>query len=145
MHEDEAKVRGISQVEKYTIVAVILGIVTSMEVLVLYPPLMNTPDPFKVGLLGFLATLKFVVVVAFFMHLWNDSPLFTGIFGLGMLIGVGTLVALMALFSYYPKPPNAIKAPPVTEIYRQRYQEHSEGADEKHAFVPPALVSSQEA
>ena len=80
MHEEDKEVRGLSQVAKYTITAILLGVLTSIEVLVLYPPLAYAADSVKIALLAGLAFLKFVVVVALFMHLWHDSPLFTGIF-----------------------------------------------------------------
>lgn len=141
MHDaDQEDVRGLSAVEKYSITAVLLAIVTTIEVLVLYPPLVHAADPFKVALLVVLGTLKFVVVVAFFMHLWNDSPLFTGIFGLGMILGVGTLVSLVALMDYYPKPANAVKAPPVSEIIEKRYEQQRSGEGGHHSMLPPGLT-----
>lgn len=138
MHEEDKEVQGLSQVAKYTITALVLGMVTAIEVLVLYPPLAEAGDSFKIALLGFLGVGKFVLVVALFMHLWHDSPMFTGIFAMGMLLGVGTLVALVALFSYYPLPEGAVKAPPLEEIYEQRRKHHSEGADyDEHASIAP--------
>lgn len=144
MHDthEEKEVRGLSATEKYTITAVILAVVTTIEVLVLYPPLVEASDPIKIGLLAILGTFKFVVVVAFFMHLWNDSPLFTGIFGLGMIIGVGTLVVLMALIDFYPKPKNAVKAPPINDILEKRYEQQTSGGGEQHSMLPPGLVVS---
>ncbi len=94
------------------------------------------------ALLAGLAFLKFVVVVALFMHLWHDSPLFTGIFTLGMIIGAGTLVGLLALFSYYPPPENAVKPPSLQQIYEERRKKHSEGADyDDHAYLVPPPMS----
>ena len=138
MHEEDKEVQGLSPVAKYTITAVALAIVTAIEVLVLYPPLAEAGDTFKIGLLAFLGVMKFVVVVALFMHLWHDSPLYTGIFALGMVIGVGTLAALLALFSYYPLPENAVKAPPLDEIYEQRRENmHGGGHGDEHARIAP--------
>ena len=142
MHEEDKEVRGLSQVAKYTITAILLGVLTSIEVLVLYPPLAYAADSVKIALLAGLAFLKFVVVVALFMHLWHDSPLFTGIFTLGMIIGAGTLVGLLALFSYYPPPENAVKPPSLQQIYEERRQKHSEGADyDDHAYLVPPPMS----
>ena len=138
MHKEDQEVRGLSQVAQYTITALVLGVLTAIEVLVLYPPLMEAGDAFKITLLGFLGVGKFILVVALFMHLWHDSPLFTGIFALGMVIGTGTLVGLLALFSYYPLPPNAVKAPPLEEIHQRRLQQRSEAAGhDDHAFRMP--------
>jgi hypothetical protein len=137
-HEEDKEVRGISPVARYTITAIILAIITSIEVMVLYPPLAAAADTPKVVLLCFLGTCKFILVVALFMHLWNDDPLFTGIFGLGMLIGTGTLVALVALLKVYPPRSDAVTHPPLREIYELREKERSEGADapagKQHAY-----------
>ncbi len=129
MHEEDKEVRGLSAVARYTITAVILGLVTAVEVLVLYPPLAEAGDTFKIGLLSVLSVGKFIVVVALFMHLWNDSPLFTGIFGLGMVIGAGTLVALVALHDIYPPPENAVKPPPMHELYETKRKMREGGGE----------------
>ena len=42
--------------------------------------------------------MKFVLVVAFFMHLRFDNKLFTWIFGAGFVIGVAVFLAILALF-----------------------------------------------
>ena len=46
-----------------------------------------------------LSVIKFVLVVMFFMHLKDDNNIFTGFFSSGMVIAVGTLVALSLLFT----------------------------------------------
>ena len=136
-HEEDKEVRGLSPVARYTLTALSLAIVTAIEVLVLYPPMAYMAANPKIALLCFLGFSKFVVVVALFMHLWYDDPLFTGIFGLGLVIGAGTLVALLAVHSVYPPRADAIKHPPLKEIYELRARERSEGADapenEQHA------------
>lgn len=119
-HEEDNEVQGLSVVARYTITAVVLAVVTAIEVLVLYPPLARAGDSFKIALLAILGIGKFVLVVGLFMHLWGDDPLFTGIFGLGMLIGVGTLVALLAVMSVYPKRADAVKPPPFRQIFEDR-------------------------
>jgi hypothetical protein len=81
------------------------------------------------------------------MHLWNDDPLFTGIFGLGLLIGAGTLVALVAVMSVYPPLPNAVKPPSLRQINEDRAKKHSEGADapDQHSYLQPLLVGARSA
>lgn len=135
-HDEDKAVRGLSVVARYTITAVVLAIVTAIEVLVLYPPLARASDNPKIALLAILGIGKFVLVVGLFMHLYNDDPLYTGIFGLGLVIGGGTLVALCAIMSVYPPSPKAVKHPPLREIYEMRAKTHSEGADspEQHSF-----------
>lgn len=109
-HEDN---QGMSAVVRYTIVAVVLGIFTAIEVAVLYPPLVQQGDLFKISLLVGLSILKFVAVVALFMHLWHDPFLYTAIFGAGFVLAVGTMVALIAVTSVHPPAPGTV--PPMTE------------------------------
>lgn len=141
MHEEDKEVQGLSATARYTIVALILGFMTSVEVLVLYPPLVEAGDTVKIAMLAGLGTLKFIVVVALFMHLWGDSPMFSGIFGLGMIIAVGTTIALMALMNVYPKMENAVVAPPLHEIYEQKAKEKAGGGEhgEEHSQLPTHL------
>ena len=129
MYEEDLEVQGFSATARYTIVALILGVMTSIEVLVLYPPLAEAGDTLKIAMLAGLGTLKFIVVVALFMHLWGDSPMFSGIFGLGLIIAVGTTIALMAVMSVYPKMDNAIVAPPIHEIHEQKAKQRSGGGE----------------
>lgn len=63
----------------YNMVAFSLFVVTALEVMVLYPPLNQLGDYFRVIMLVILALGKFAVVVAFFMHLFFDAPLCTKI------------------------------------------------------------------
>jgi len=84
----------------YVKLAVLLSVVTAMEVGVLYIPGM----PAGIGLFGLysLATFKFGLVVAIFMHLKYDNKLLTGIFFSGFTIALATMVALVALINYQP-------------------------------------------
>lgn len=97
---------GLSVNMFYTVVAVILGLVTALEVALLYEPLNQLNGYLKVGILTVLSIGKFIAVVAFFMHLYFDSPLCTFLFSMGMVMAVGTVVALIHLF---PPPKYLIK------------------------------------
>ncbi len=79
----------------YAWVGVILAIITLAEVWIFT---FETLGPWFVPLLLILSFLKFVMVVAFFMHLRFDNKLFTWIFGFGFTIGVAVFVAILALF-----------------------------------------------
>lgn len=79
----------------YTIVAVILCLLTGLEVAILYPPIMYLPDPIKVVILIGLSVVKFAAVVAFFMHLYFDHPLTTFLFLMGLVLAAGTMVGLV--------------------------------------------------
>lgn len=95
---EQAQSKGMPAVVRYTIVAIVLGIFTAIEVGVLYPPLVHRGEWFKIGLLLVLSVAKFVFVVALFMHLWQDPPLYTFIFTVGFVMALGTGVALKAIF-----------------------------------------------
>jgi cytochrome c oxidase subunit 4 len=91
----EPHVRGLSSVGVYNLIAVILFVLTVTEVGILFPPLDAMPDLIKIPLLIGISVAKYAIVVAFFMHLFYDSPLCTFLFGMGMAIAVGTVIAWM--------------------------------------------------
>ncbi|MBI3924335.1 MAG: cytochrome C oxidase subunit IV family protein [Armatimonadetes bacterium] len=82
----------------YSLIALALFVITVIEVAVLYEPLKFAWPNFRIGVLVGLSILKFVLVVAFFMHLYYDAPVCTFLFSLGMVLAVGTMVALVHLF-----------------------------------------------
>ena len=128
--------RTMSVVVRYTIVGIILAIFTAIEVAVLYPPIAKSGDTFKIALLVGLSVLKFVAVVALFMHLWHDPFLYTGIFVFGFLLAAGTMVALIAVVGVHPLPENAVKAPTEEELERRKHEKK----DEHHAIAPAAVT-----
>lgn len=83
----------------YVKLAIFLSVVTAAEVGILYVAL-----PAAMLLLGLygLATLKFILVVAIFMHLKYDNKILTGIFFSGFTIALATMVAMVALINYQP-------------------------------------------
>ncbi len=85
----------------YTIVGVILAIITMLEV---YAYTQESIRPILVPVLLVLSATKFVMVVGFYMHLRFDHPLFTGVFGFGLAVGGSVITALMFLFGQYPVP-----------------------------------------
>jgi cytochrome c oxidase subunit IV len=81
----------------YGLVAVALVILTAMEIGVFYAPFLQ---PWLVPLLVILAILKFILVAAFYMHLWYDDTVFTVLFGFPLLLAVLICMSLMMLFLY---------------------------------------------
>ena len=80
---------------KYVGIAVLLAIITSLEVAIYY---INMPDGLMVAFLMVLAVLKFSLVAAFFMHLKFDSPMLRRVFIAGIILaGVVYTVALLTL------------------------------------------------
>jgi cytochrome c oxidase subunit IV len=80
---------------KYVGIAVLLAIITGIEVAIYY---INMPDPLMVAFLLVLAILKFSLVAAFFMHLKFDSPMLRRVFVAGIILAaVVYTVALLTL------------------------------------------------
>lgn len=79
----------------YWLVALILAIITLLEVAVFYVPAIR---PVIVPVLLVLSGAKFVLVVAFFMHLKYDRPVLTRVFAGGLLVATLIILALMLLF-----------------------------------------------
>lgn len=87
----------------YVKVAVILTIITLIEVAIFYVP---SPEGF--GLTQFqpllipsflvLSAAKFAIVVMFYMHLKFDNPFFTRVFGFALLVALTVATAVIALF-----------------------------------------------
>ena len=88
---------------EYFVIAAILGVITAAEVGVYY---MQALRPVLVPTLIVLSTVKFALVIMYYMHLKFDHKLFTAFFLAGLFIAGSTILALMALFNafYVPAP-----------------------------------------
>jgi len=58
-------------------------------------------QPFFVPLLLLLSAAKFALVAAFYMHLKNDSKLFTTVFVFPIIIAAIVIVSLVVLMAYH--------------------------------------------
>ena len=100
-HESAHEHEG-SSVGFYIFIALVLGVITYIEfALIEYQEAwfgFLGPTSILVWLIV-LSVVKFFLVVMFFMHLQQDDRTFTGFFTSGMVIAVGTLIALSALFT----------------------------------------------
>src|SRR5919204_2141220 len=85
----------------YTLVGVILAVITVAEVFFYTQEAVRA---FLVPLLLALSASKFVLVVGFYMHLRFDHPLFTGVFGFGLMVAGSIITGLLFLFGQYPLP-----------------------------------------
>ena len=82
----------------YFKVAMILSVVTAVEVAIFY----ITPLSYAIiPILAVLSIGKFALVVLYYMHLKFDSRVFSGLFFFGMFVATGVVFALMALFSWF--------------------------------------------
>lgn len=83
----------------YIMVAVVLTVLTALEVAVFYIPAL------EVAILPILLTLttgKFVLVVMFYMHLKMDSKVFTWVFAAPLVLAMFLVIGLVVLFKVLP-------------------------------------------
>ena len=83
----------------YWKVAVILTLITVVEVWVYYIPAFVATKAFVPTLL-IMSAVKFVIVVMFYMHLKYDHKLFRALFTGPLLIAGTTMIVLMFLFGH---------------------------------------------
>ena len=90
---------GHASVRTYVNVAIVLAVITAIEVATLYVP--GVPKPLLVISLLVMSAIKFFLVVGFFMHLRYDHPIMRSLFIGPLIIAIAIIVALMALFSAF--------------------------------------------
>jgi caa(3)-type oxidase subunit IV len=84
--------------KEYLGIAVVLTVITAMEVAIFYIPALK---PVLVPSLLVLSALKFALVAMFYMHLKFDHPLFSWLFVVPMVLAALVIVALMKLFGVF--------------------------------------------
>ncbi len=92
----------------YAKVGLVLFVLTALEV-GLYEitygehvgDMASSIKPFFVPMLLLLSAAKFALVAMFYMHLKQDSKLFTGIFVFPLIIATIIIVSLMVLMAYH--------------------------------------------
>jgi cytochrome c oxidase subunit 4 len=77
----------------YIIVFVALAALTALEVTITYLPIPRIP------VLIPLALIKASLVALFYMHLRFDKKVFSVVFVMGLLMGIGLILSLIALFA----------------------------------------------
>jgi cytochrome c oxidase subunit 4 len=87
--------------KQYVGIAVVLTVITAIEVAVFYVPSLAFA---LVPILLVLSALKFGLVALFYMHLKFDHKLFSWLFYVPMLIAIAVILALMALFGHFNAP-----------------------------------------
>ncbi len=96
---------GHATVKTYINVAIVLAIITGVEVATLYVP--GIPNTVLVISLLLMSAVKFYLVVGFFMHLKYDHQIMRALFVGPLIIAVAIILAVMALFSAFlllPRP-----------------------------------------
>ncbi len=94
-HEAHAHPTGATYIK----VAVILTLITVLEVWAYYIPTLVASPLFVPSLIA-MSALKFAIVVAFYMHLKYDHRLFRALFTGPLIIAMLTIVALLFLFHH---------------------------------------------
>lgn len=84
-----------ASVRGYLVVAIVLSILTFLEFRLFTIEAFG--DSGRNAIMLALSVVKFVMVVAFFMHLRFDNKYYSWIFGAAMALGVGVFLALLLL------------------------------------------------
>ena len=105
LHEGEhADLKAMGEVhahptwKQYKWVALILTVVTAIEVWAYYIPAFVASRAFVPTLL-IMSAVKFAIVVMFYMHLKYDHKLFRALFTGPLIIAMSTIIALLFLFA----------------------------------------------
>lgn len=85
---------------QYVLIAVILCVVTAIEIAVSYTE-GDIPDSLIVVLLMGMAVLKFALVAAWFMHLRTDLPIFRRFFILGIVAAILLYLVVLATLGVF--------------------------------------------
>ncbi len=82
--------------KQYKWVAIVLTLITVIEVWVYYTPF--SQSTLFVPALLIMSAVKFAIVVLFYMHLKYDHRLFKALFTGPLIIAISTLLALLLVF-----------------------------------------------
>ncbi|MCY4630756.1 MAG: cytochrome C oxidase subunit IV family protein [bacterium] len=83
---------------QYVKIALILGALTALEVFTYFESVHNLGDAAIYVVLIVLMILKFIYVVAWFMHLKFDSVLFRRVFVAGIVLALGVYLVMLTAF-----------------------------------------------
>jgi cytochrome c oxidase subunit 4 len=84
-----------SRFHTYVQIAMTLAVITGVEILMVFLPFASWV---VVTVLVTLSAVKFLFVIFFFMHLRWDKVFCTILFFIGLILGGGTMAALLTLF-----------------------------------------------
>ena len=91
-----------SKFQIYVQIAMLLAVITGVEIVAIFIPFARW---LIVSTLVILSAVKFMFVIFYFMHLRWDKPFCTILFFIGLVLGGGTLWALIQLFSVHDSIP----------------------------------------
>ena|SRR6267142_5752906 len=96
--EAPAHEHGHPGAKEYLAIAMVLSVLTAIEVAVFYIPSLKS---ILVPALLTLSTVKFALVAMFYMHLKFDHRLFSWLFVVPMVIAALVIIALLKLFGHW--------------------------------------------
>jgi cytochrome c oxidase subunit 4 len=85
--------------KKYIQIALILGVLTALEVATFYVE--DELGSLLIPLLLGMMVVKFFIVAAWFMHLRFDSRMFTRVFVAGILLALAVYMGALATFEFF--------------------------------------------
>ena len=113
----------------YIVVALILGVITYIEFAIIEYEIAWLGDTATLWWLMILSVAKFILVIMYFMHLKDDEFTYSGFFGSGMVIGLGTFVAFAFLMTA-PASLDYVRA----QLAPDAQYLHGEKADDGHGY-----------
>ncbi len=81
----------------YVRIALILGAITGLEVSTYYVDF----GPLFLSALLIMMTIKFIMVVSYFMHLKFDNKIFSMMFYAGLILAIGVYCAALGTFKFF--------------------------------------------
>jgi len=84
--------------KQYIFIAIVLAIVTGIEVAIFYIPFL---EPILVPALLVLSAIKFALVVLWFMHLRFDSRLYRRLFVTGLILALALFAIVLVIFGVF--------------------------------------------
>ena len=85
----------------YVKIALILGVITAVEVVTYFETVFFSWGRFLVPSLLLMMVVKFWLVATWFMHLKFDNPIFSKMFVGGLVLAVGVYVATLTAFEFW--------------------------------------------
>jgi cytochrome c oxidase subunit 4 len=79
----------------YWLIALVLAVITAVEIAI---PYIDALDPIKVPALLILGAMKFLIVVAFFMHLRYERNLYRSLFFIGVIGAILLFIVVLLTF-----------------------------------------------
>lgn len=85
----------------YVKVAIALGLLTAFEVFTYFESVHGWGDTAIIVMLMVMMLVKFFLVVAFFMHLKFDAPIFWRLFVFGMILAMAVYMVMLTAFRFW--------------------------------------------